>query len=365
MTSQPTPATFVYTGSYTRSMPHVQGKAAGLSVYRMDPATGALTLAHTVIGLDNPSYLALDPHGRYLYAAEEITVGHVSAFAVDPATGGLTLLNRQPSQGADPAHLCVDRDGHWLLVANYSSGTIAIFPVAADGSLGAAADVVQHHGSSVHPERQQAPHAHYITVDPSNRFVLVADLGMDAVLIYRLDSAQGRLVSHDPPAIAMPPGSGPRHLAWHPDGRHAYVIHELASTLEVCSYDAQRGRLQSIQQLSTLPDGFTGTNSTAAVRVAPSGRFVYGSNRGHDSIASFAVDGASGKLRATGHTPTQGRTPRDFNIDPAGRFLLAANQDTDTIVVFSLDEATGALMPTGQVVEIKTPVCIAFRPPVR
>jgi 6-phosphogluconolactonase len=239
-----------------------------------------------------------------------------------------------------------------------------MLPIREDGSLGPATEVVQHQGGSIHPDRQAGPHAHCIHTDPDNRFVLAIDLGLDAVLRYELDADRGTLGRIDTPAGTVPPGSGPRHLAFRPDGRFAYVLNELGSTLIACAYDASSGELRPLQSLSTLLPDFSGTNWTSALRVSPSGRFVYASNRGHDSIAIFASDTATGHLSLVGHESTQGRTPRDFNIDPTGTFLLAANQDDDSIVTFRVDGETGRLSPAGQVAEARTPVCIAFGPPL-
>lgn len=360
MTSNSTPGTLVYAGAYTHSLPHVESKASGITTYRLDAATGALTFAHAHEGIANPSYLTLDPRRRFLYCVEEMAEGRVHAFAIEPATGTLTPLNQQPSHGSGPAHLSVDRSGRWVFVANYDSGSIAVLPILEDGRLGPATDVVRHTGQSVHPERQQGPHAHWIGADPANRFVLVTDLGLDAILRYRLDAVSGTLARDDAPAGAVQPGAGPRHLAFRPDGRYVYAINELDSTLSAYAYDPTTAAMQPLQRLSTVPDSFTGTNWTSAVRVSPSGRFVYGSNRGHDSIVIFGSDPETGLLSYVGHEPTRGQTPRDVNIDPTGTFLLAANQDGDTIVTFRIDAATGQLSATGQVTTARTPVCLDF-----
>jgi 6-phosphogluconolactonase len=315
-------------------------------------------------GLTNPAYLTIEPRRRRLYAVEEVEhAGRVHALAFDPATGALTRLNAQSSHGAGPAHLSVDREARWVFVANYNSGSIAVYPIRDDGSLGPATATVQHRGSGPHPDRQQGPHAHWIASDPANSFVLVADLGLDAVLSYRFDVTAGTLAPNDPPSTPLAPAAGPRHLAFRPDGHFVYVLNEMDSTLVTCEYDPSHGHLQPVQTLSTLPAVFSGENSTAAVRMHPSGRFVYASNRGHDSIAIFAGDPSTGLLTAVGHESTRGTTPRDFNIDPSGTFLLAANQDSDTIVTFSIDQATGRLAFTGHVAEVATPVCIDFVPP--
>ncbi|MGH2367131.1 MAG: lactonase family protein, partial [Chloroflexota bacterium] len=289
--------------------------------------------------------------------------GSVSAFAVDSATRHLTLLNRQPSGGAGPCHVSVHPTGRHVFVANYGSGHVAALPIQADGQLGAATDVVQHKGKGPDARRQAGPHAHFITPDPAGRYVLACDLGIDQVLVYRWDGAAGgagKLVPNDPPAAAAPPGAGPRHLAFHPSARFVYVLNEIASTLSAFAYDPERGTLQMLETVSTLPEGFAGRNSTAQIVVHPSGRFVYGSNRGHDSIAIFAIAQDTGKLTALGHESTQGQTPRNFNVDPTGTFLLAANQNTNTIVTFRIEQEKGTLTPTGQVTETPSPVCLVF-----
>jgi 6-phosphogluconolactonase len=252
----------------------------------------------------------------------------------------------------------VDHAGRNVLVANYGGGSVSVLPIGDDGRLGEATAFIQHEGSSVDPRRQTAPHAHSINVDPDNRFAFVADLGLDRVMIYRFDSQQGTLAANDPPWASVAPGAGPRHFAFQPGGRFAYVINELQSTVTAFAYDAARGALQEIQTLPTLPDDFSGSNTTAEIQVHPSGRFLYGSNRGHDSIAVYAIDADSGRLRFVEHESTQGDLPRNFGIDPSGRFLLAANQGSDSVVVFRIDGATGALTPTGQSIEVASPVCV-------
>jgi 6-phosphogluconolactonase len=363
----------VYIGTYTCDVPHGRGKAEGIYLGRYDPASGALTPLGLAARAVNPAFLALDPERRYLYAVGEVggadgqPHGIVSAFARDPATGALTLLDQQSSHGVGPCHVSVDRTGKLVLVANYRSGSVAALPIRDDGSLREATDVVQHHGSSINPTRQEGPHAHSITPDPENRHALVADLGLDKVMIYRLDPARGKLSPADPPSIDLKPGAGPRHLDFHPSGRFLYVVDELDSTVSAFAYDAERGLANRtgegtspFQTISTLPDGFTGENWCADVHVHPSGRYLYASNRGHDSLAVFAIDQGTGRLRRLTTQSTGGQTPRNFAVDPAGRFLLAANQDSDTVVTFRLDEATGHLMPTGHVAASPTPVCIRF-----
>jgi len=348
----------VYVGTYT------DGDSRGIYRLELDLGSGALTAVGEPAPAADPSFLALHPEGRFLYAANELgegpedQSGTVSAFAIDPASGALTLLNRQPSGGASPCHLAVDPTGRYALVANYHSGSVAVLPIGKDGRLAPASARVQHEGHSVH-ERQKTPHAHWIDLDPTDRFALVADLGLDQILSYRLDDA-GRLTRHEAGTARLRPGAGPRHVAFHPDGRRAYVIDEIDSTVSVFAYDADTGRFESRQVVSTLPEGYSGRNATAEIAVHPSGRFVYGSNRGHDSIAVFAVDEETGDLRPEGHVPSGGRTPRNFAIEPGGRFLLAANQGSDTVAVFRISERDGSLEPVGEPVHVPRPVCVLF-----
>ncbi|MEA2632123.1 MAG: 6-phosphogluconolactonase, partial [Chloroflexota bacterium] len=274
-----------------------------------------------------------------------------------------SLLNQQASRGQGPCYLTVDRAGKNVLVANYGSGSVACLPVDAAGRLEPASSFLQHEGSGADRKRQAGPHAHSINLDAANRFAIAADLGLDKLFIYRFDAGKGTLTPNDPPFARVAPGSGPRHFAFHPDGRHGYVINEMACTVTAFDYDPERGALSEIQTISTLPEGTRGSNlSTAEVQVHPSGRFLYGSNRGHNTIAIFAIDAATGRLRPVGHQPTQGKTPRNFGIDPTGRYLLAANQDSGTVVAFRINPQTGQLEPTGQVAEVPKPVCVKFVP---
>ena len=348
----------VYIGTYTG------GDSQGIYHYRMDLATGKLTAAGVTSGMVNPSFLAIHPSRRFLYAVNEVgnfqgkKCGGVGAFAIDPESGHLTLLNQQPSGGIGPCHLVVDKRGKNVLVANYSSGSVCVLPVGPDGRLGPHTTLVQHQGSSVDPRRQKGPHAHSINLDLANRFAVAADLGLDKVLVYRFDADGGSLRPNDPPFASLAPGAGPRHFAFHPAGQFAYVINEMASTVTAFSYNADRGALDAIQTVSTLPEGFDGDSSTAEVQVHPSGKFLYGSNRGHDSVAVFGIDSHSGRLSYVANRSTQGKTPRNFGIDPTGRYILAANQSSCTIVVFRIDPRTGDLSPTGNVVNVPMPVCV-------
>ncbi len=352
----------VYIGTYTR------GESKGIYVYSMDMGSGALTPVGVTNAGPNPSFLAIHPNHRFLYAVNEISeyegekTGSITAFSVDPTTGNLSFLNRQSSMGALPCHLVVDAAGKNVLLANYIGGSVTVLPILDGGKLGRATSVRQHGGSSVNPTRQKGPHAHSINLDPANRFAVAADLGIDEVLVYRFEGTEGTLSPNEPPSASVQAGAGPRHFAFHPSKSNAYVINELDSTVTTFAYDAKLGVLDSIQTLSTLPEGFEGVTHTAEVQVHPSGKFVYGSNRGHDSIAMFRVDGATGKLASMGHEPTGGKTPRNFGIDPSGRYLIAANQDSDTLVVFRINPDSGLLQPTGIVVDVPAPVCVKMIP---
>jgi 6-phosphogluconolactonase len=349
----------VYIGTYTGA------KSKGIYAYRLDLSTGAMTSLGLVAETENPSFLAIHPNHYFLYAVSEMgdsgaqKDGSVTAFAIGE-TGKLRFLNQQSSGGQGPCYLVVDKTGRDVLVANYSSGSVSVIPVEPDGKLGKPSAFIQHHGSSVDPERQKGPHAHSINVDAANRFAFAADLGLDKVLVYRFDPVKGTLLANDPPSVSVKPGAGPRHFAFHPGGHYAYVINEMHSTVTAFSYDPAAGVLKELQTISTLPEGFKAENSTAEVQVHPSGKFLYGSNRGHDSIAVFAIDPGKGTLRLVEQQSTQGKTPRNFGIDPSGRYLLAANQDSGTVVVFRIDPQNGRLSPAGQITEVPNPVCVKF-----
>ncbi|HVG98217.1 MAG TPA: lactonase family protein, partial [Chloroflexota bacterium] len=336
-------------------------------VYRMDPASGALTRVQLVTGVDNPSFLALHPNGRYLYAVEEISTyqgqnsGSLVAFGINPASGALTLLNRTSSYGSIPAHLQVDPSGRYLVVANYVGGNDVVVALQPDGRLGELTDSKQHEGMGPNRQRQEAPHPHMILFDPAGRYVFDPDLGIDKIMAWRWDGANGRLMANELPYGQVSSGAGPRHMAFHPGGRWAYVINELDNTVSVFAYDPERGALQIMQTLSTLPADFSGTSNCAEIMVHPTGRFLYGSNRGHDSLAIFAVDAQTGRLTAAGWEPTQGAIPRNFNIDPSGSLLLAANQNGNNIVPFRVDSQSGRLTPTGTVTAATAPVCLLFK----
>jgi 6-phosphogluconolactonase len=352
----------VYFGTYTGK------KSKGIYVARFDADSGRLSAPELAAEIASPSFLAVHPKGEFLYAVNEVgnyqgqKAGAVSAFAIDAATGKLSLLNQQSSGGSGPCHLVTDQQGRNVLVANYGGGSVAVLPVQKDGALRPASSFIQHTGSSVNKGRQEAPHAHGIYLDPANRFAYVPDLGLDTVLIYRFDARQGTLTANDPPVASVAPGAGPRHFAFHPKGRFAYVINEMVCTVTAFACDPKRGALAELQTLSTLPAGETVQPgySTAELFTHPMGKFLYGSNRGHDTIVAYAIDAKTGRLTLVGHTPTQGKIPRSFGLDPTGRWLLAANQNSDTVVVFSIEPQTGRLTPTGQTVEVGAPVAVEF-----
>lgn len=343
----------VYVGTYTR------GPSKGIYAYRFNRATGKLTPAGLAAESSNPSFLAVHPSQRYLYAVNENDSGTVSAFAVEP-DGKLKALNQVSSKGSGPCHLSVDRTGKWLFAANYNSGSAAAFPINADGSLGEATATFQHSGKSVDPDRQSGPHAHVATVSPDNRFVWVCDLGLDEILSYRIAPPKGGMTPNNPPFAKVQPGSGPRHVVFSQDSRFAYVENEMAATVTVFSYDADKGTMRAIQVISTLPEVYTGAKSGAEIALHPNSKFLYTSNRGDNSIATFKVDPAKGTLLFTGTVPTEGKTPRNFVVDPRGNYLLAANQDSSNIVAFKIDPQTGNLTPTGDKYDVGYPVCLVF-----
>jgi 6-phosphogluconolactonase len=346
----------VYFGTYTGE------KSKGIYVSRFDTSSGKLeppTLAAEIV---SPSFIAPHPNGRFLYAASEERDGSVSAFSIDTGTGKLTLLNRVSSKGRGPCYAKVDRTGRVVLVANYSSGSFAVLPIETDGRLREASAVIQDSGKGSNPSRQEGPHAHSLNPSPDNRFAVGADLGLDKLFVFKFDAGSGTLAPNEPIPFAswqLKPGDGPRHFAFHPKGRFAYVTNELSSTVVAFSFAEKVGELRELQRISTLPADFKGENTTADVQVHPSGKFLYDSNRGADSIAVFKI-GGKGTLTAVDNTPTQGKIPRGFGIDPSGSFLIAANQKSDSIVVFRIDKSTGRLTATGQTLEVGSPVCVKF-----
>ena len=348
----------VYVGTYT-------GKGSdGIYAFRFDPATGNTGPVSLVAATDNPSFLAVDPKGRFLYAVNELDAfrgdptGAVSVFAIDRKSGALTPLQQVASLGAGPAHLSLDRSGRYLMVANYNGGNVAVFPIGRDGRLGGHTAFIQDAGSSVNPERQAGPHAHFIEVTLDNRFAITADLGIDKLLVHRFDARTGALAPATPGFAAVDPGTGPRHIAFAPSGKFLYVVNELASTVTVFAYDPGPGTLSAIQTIPILPGDFSGRNTAAEIAVDAKGRFLYVSNRGHDSIAVFGIEPDGGLLKPLEWAPSGGRSPRHFAIDPTGQWLFAANQDSNTIRLFRINRKSGRLTPVDPPLAVASPACI-------
>jgi 6-phosphogluconolactonase len=352
----------VYIGTYTG------GGSEGIYVFQMNPETGELLDRQLAAPSEHPSFLALSPDKKFLYAANETSAwkgkdgtGGVTSFAIDAESGKLTELNSQPSGGSAPCHLIVDPSGKNVLVANYSGGNASVYPVAPDGSLGAATGFMQHTGMGAIPNRQASPHAHSINLDPAAKFAFVADLGIDRLMSYRFDANAGTISPNETPSTKVADGSGPRHFAFHPNGQTAYVINEVAMSVKAFRYDPTKGVLTEFQTISTLGDEVIADGySTAHVEVHPSGKFLYGSNRGHDTIVVYKIHPQTGELTYVENQSILGQTPRNFGISPDGRFLIAANQNSNDLVVFSVDQETGALEPTGNKVECPNPVCVKF-----
>lgn len=354
----------LFVGTYTNT----NAGSKGIYAYRYDSGRGQLTSLGVAAETPNPSYLAVDPTHTFLYAVNELQdykgekSGAVTAFAIDHKTGKLTKLNEVASRGQDPCYISLDKTGKYILVANYTSGNIAAFPMQKDGSLGEATAFAQHRGTGPNKERQEGPHAHYIKTTADNRFAIVSDLGLDKILVYRFDAAKGSLASNDPAAGDLPPGEGPRHVAFAPNNKFAYSVNELKSTVTAFTFDAAHGVLKPFQTVSTLPKGFSGQNDTAEIHVHPNGKFLYASNRGHDSIAQFSINQKTGEVTLVHNFPIGGKTPRDFELDPAGTHLLVAGQDSNNIVVFDFDPMTGGLKQTEITVSVPAPVGLTFVP---
>ena len=363
--------TLVYVGTYTGT------KSKGIYLFKLQ--TRGLEVPQNItlvpLGLaaesSNPSFLELDPTRRLLFAVNELNefegkpTGAVSAFSIDRESGMLKLLNQRPSMGTGPCHLVLDRARRNLFVANYGSGSVAVLPVAADGRLGAATSVIQHAGSSINPERQKGPHAHCVTLDRANRFAFVCDLGLDKVLTYRFDAVQGKLSPGEPAFTPIKAGAGPRHMVFRPDGGFAYVANELSSTIVVFRYESNAGVLKELQTVSTLPEHFDGANSVAEIGIHPSGKYLYVSNRGHNSVVLFRVDPQKGTLTYVEEQGTGGSKPRHFGLDPSARHLAIGNQDSDTVLVCRIDAGNGRLKPSGVFASAPTPACVQFLPPAK
>ncbi|MGO8695173.1 MAG: lactonase family protein [Rectinemataceae bacterium] len=342
----------------------LRGKGEGIYLFEMESGSGIAKLVWEKTGVSNPSFLDLAPSRRSLYAVNELkdfegaATGTISAFALDAGGGAPKFLNRKPTLGTDPCHVAVDPSGKYAVVTNFMSGSVSVFPLLADGSLGDASDFRQHTGSSVNPVQQAGPHAHSAVFDRDNAHVFVTDLGMDEIVVYDWDGDKGKLERRDDLCHRTRPGSGPRLMAFHPTAPFAYVVNELDSTISALSWDMDRSLLREIQRIDTLPSSFAGSSSCADLHLSPSGDFLYASNRGHDSIVVFRIESGTGKLEVLGHSPSGGRIPRSFDIDPSGRILLAANQDTDNIAVFRIDPDEGTLLATGAEIKVPTPVCV-------
>ena len=351
----------VYIGTYTSG----KSKSEGIYIYKLNLDSGELKPYKTVKNVVEPSFLAIDKDKKYLYAVNETEEyegkksGAVSAFAIDRKTGDLKFLNKQPSLGGAPCHISVSDNGKFVLAANYLGGNISVFQVERDRKLGSSVDLEQHSGSGPNKQRQESAHAHSIMLDENNRYAFANDLGIDKVMIYRFDDKTGKLIPNPAqPFYQTKAGAGPRHFKFHPNGKFAFIINELDMTISALSYDKARGTLKEIQTVPTLPADFSGINTCADIHVSPNGQFLYGSNRGQDSIAAYKIDEKNGKLEFIEHTSTEGQTPRNFAIEPGGKFLLAANQNSDSIVVFRIDEKSGKLSPTGNRAHVPTPVCL-------
>jgi len=332
-----------------------------IDAFRLDLAAGVLTPLGQAAAIEHPSFICVSPNHRFLYSVTEggrAASSSVTAFAIDAVAGKLTFLNRQPVGGSGPCYVEVDVSGKNALVANYNSGSFAAFPLSTNGELQPMSAFIQDEGSSIDPARQEGPHGHCLAAGPGGRLAYGCDLGLDKVMIFKFDPGHGTLVSNQPAFAQVRPGAGPRHIAFAPDGRWAFVINEMASTLTAFRLDAARGALREIQTVSTLPEGFSGQNTGAEVAVHPSGKYVYASNRGDDSIAVFGWNARSGRLAFIERISTGGKTPRQFEIDPTGRYLLAANQNSNNVVVFRIDAATGRLQPTGSQVTSDNPMCV-------
>jgi 6-phosphogluconolactonase len=348
---------WVFVGTYTGKL------SKGIYRCELDAATGKLSAPEVAAEIPAPSFLAIHPNHKFLYCVSEQggkDGGKVTAFSIDPKTGALTQLNQRSSGGSGPCHIVVDHLGKTVLAANYGSGSCASYPLEADGKLGEAGSVIQHKGSSVDKGRQEGPHAHSINVDKNNKFAFCADLGLDKVLIYKLNADKGTLTPNDPPFYETEPGAGPRHFAFHPSGKYAFVINEMKQTLTSMKYDPEKGALTKIESYSTLPGEPVKGNSTAEVVVHPSGKWVYGSNRGHDSIVCFSIDEKTGELKPVGWQNKGIKVPRNFAIDPTGKFMIVANQAGNSAVLFKINQSTGELEPTDQKIEVGSPVCIRY-----
>ncbi len=361
----PKGATLVYVGTFTDT----PAKAGGIYLFALGgEGNSSLMPLGLAAETPNPTFLALDAKRHLLFCANEIdnfnggTNGAVSSFSIEPATGKLTLINQQSSMGIRPCSVVLDKTGKNILVANYNNGSSAVLPVSADGHLGQATSVVQDTGKSVNPDRQAGPHAHCVTISPDNAFVFICDLGIDKVMIYKFDAAHGTLTPNDPPFVSVKPGSGPRHLAFRPDGKFAYLINEMGSTIITYAYDKKAGALKEVQTVSTLPGDYSGVNKAAEIQITPSGKYLFASNRGVENVVAFEIDSRKGTLKELGTQSTEGKTPRHFGMTPSAKQLVICNQDTDSILLCDI-AGKGQMKPAGKIVSTPCPVCAVFLPP--
>lgn len=354
----------MFVGTYTRT-----GASKGIYVFRMDDESGAMTQVHVEEGISNPSFLAIHPDQRHLYAVNEVSEssgvpgGALTAYEIDPASGKLRRINQQSTGGSGPCHVAIDATGKYAVVANYGGGSVCMLPLEADGSLRPSSHFIQHYGGTkINPRRQDKAHAHSANLSPDNRFAIINDLGLDQLRVYEMDLEKGKLIFKEESSVMTAPGAGPRHFDFHPNGRYGYAINELGCTVTAYNYDAGSGKLTEINSVSTLPEGYEGDNTTADVHVSPDGRFVYGSNRGHNTLAIFSIDESDGSVEFVGDQSTGGKTPRNFAIHPEGKFVYAANQDSDSIIQFEVSHGTGELTPVGREIRCPMPVCLKFMP---
>lgn len=346
---------YMLVGTYT------SGKSEGIYVYKFNSKTGDLTYVSKATGLKNPAFLSFSPNQKYVYSVGETDKnGSVNAFSFDKKNGKLTFLNSQPSNGSGPCHVTTDLTGKWVIVGNYSGGSLSVLPVEKDGKLGAGIQTIQHEGKSVNAQRQEKPHVHSINIAPNNTDVFVPDLGIDKIVSYQLDAKTGHLSNGKPEYTTIKDGAGPRHFTFHPNGKFAYVINELDATVTAFHY--KKGGLSEFQTISTLPKDYTGQKWCADIHISPDGKFLYGSNRTHDSLVIYSIDPKTGELAYITNESVLGKTPRNFAIDPTGNFILVANQDSDNITIFKRNKQTGTLTSTGKSVEVGTPVCLKLVP---
>jgi len=350
---------YLIAGTYTK------GKSEGIYVYKFNSGSGDVSPVNKATGIKNPSFLAVSPDQRFVYAVEEnhggANVGNVVAYSFNKTDGSLTKLNSLPSSGEDPCYIAVDKTGKWVIVGNYSSGTLAVLSVNKDGSLGKTVTKIAHKGTGPNKDRQEGPHVHSTVLSPDNKFLFVPDLGIDKVMIYAFNVKTGKLTPAKKPSASVRPGSGPRHFDFHPNGKYAYVMEEMGGAVTAFAYDAATGGLKAIQTISSLPPDYKGSIGSADIHVSPDGRFLYASNRGEsNTLAIYSIDATTGKLKFLAHQSTMGNIPRNFSFDPTSNFLLVANQESDNIVIFKRDANTGLLTDTGKRIDVGNPVCIKW-----